>query len=124
MKIELNIPSNDYKKPTEIRDGVVCFIAETLLNGVGEERPFRINSHNRGVYISGGHIRFERLYEKDIRVRGVEMNAAFEALHQAGYYLYATYCITDDVHTYVWSKKPMYGNQKPMKEPKFSTFID
>lgn len=124
MKIELNVPANDYKEPTEIRENVVRDIALALLPDIKGERRFRICSHNRGVYLGYGQIRLERLYEKDIRVHGVEMNAAFEALHHAGYYLYATYCITDDVHTYVWSKKPMYGNQKPIKEPKFSTFID
>lgn len=123
MKIELNIPANDYTKPTEIREKVVRDIALALLPGI-KECTFKINSYNRGVYLSYGKIRLERLYENDIRVHGAEMNAAFKALHQAGYYLYATYCITDDVHTYVWSKKPMYGNQKPMKEPKFTTFID
>lgn len=81
-------------------------------------------SHNRGVYLSDGNIYYERRYEKDVRVHGVEMDAAFKALHQAGYYLYASYCITDDVTTYVWSQKPWYGKQEYMNEPCFSVFID
>ncbi len=124
MKLEINIQKNDYKKPTEIRQNVVQGVVNALFGHIKDECPFVINAFNNGVYLHNGYLHSQHRCDDDVRVNGAEMNAAFNALHEAGYYLYASYCITDKRHTYIWSCKPKLGNYEPMKEPTFDVFID
>lgn len=124
MKIEINVPKNGYKQPTEIRETVVQGVVSALFMYIKDERPFKIRSFNEGLYLHNGGIYYKRQSDDDVRINGAEMNAAFTALHEAGYYLYGSYCITDMTHAYVWSCKPQYGNYKPQEEPTFNVFID
>lgn len=118
------IPVNDYKVPTEIRDNVVRDIVKNLLKRIENEEEFNVWDNNKGLYLGNESIYYSYVYDDDVRIRGVEMQAAFEALHKAGYFLYGDYNITKGVHTYVWSKKPIFNGQKPLEKPVFSTFID
>lgn len=124
MKIEIKVPKNGYKQPTEIREAVVQSVVNVLLSRIKDERPFKIFSFNEGLYLHNGEINYKRKFADDVRINGAEVNAAFNALHEAGYYLYASYCITDNKHEYVWSSKPKYGNYEPMGKPTFNVFID
>ena len=123
-KIEMFVPRNDYKQPTEVREDVLKQIITALLSNMEKEVPIVINTHNKGIYLRRGNLCYDRFSNVEARVHGVEMNAAFRALHKAGYYLYTSYDIVNDRMTYVWSRKPKYGRQEPMKEPNFNTFID
>lgn len=118
------IPVNDYKVPTEIRDNVVREFIEVLLKRMEKEQGLLIRDDNNGLYLRNGSICYEYRDENDIRVHGVEVNVAFEALHKAGYFLYGEYCISNGYHKYTWSRKPMFNGNKPLEKPVFSTFID
>ncbi len=118
------IPVNDYKVPTEIRDNVVREFIEVLLKRMEKEQGLLIRDDNNGLYLRNGSICYEYRDENDIRVHGVEVNAAFEALHKAGYFLYGEYCISNGYHKYTWSRKPMFNGNKPLEKPVFSIFID
>lgn len=124
MELEEIIPKNSYKQPKDVREMVAKGVVRALFKGIEYETPLVICSQNRGVYLRNRELRLERGTAADIRVRGVEMEAAFDALRKAGYYLYSYYDEAADVTSYVWSRKPMRGRQMPMFEPKFRTFID
>lgn len=118
------IPVNDYKVPTGIREDVVRDIAKNLLKRMEKEQELLIWDNNKGLYLGDGSIYYDYIADGDVRIRGVEMQAAFEALHKAGYFLYGEYCISNGYHTYVWSKKPIFNGKKPLEKPVFSAFID
>ena len=118
------IPVNDYKVPTEIREDVVRDIIKNLLERAGKEQGLLIWDNTKGLYLIDGSICYGCIEESNTRIRGVEMQADFEVLHKAGYFLYGEYNITKGIHTYVWSKKPIFNGQKPLEKPVFSVFID
>lgn len=82
----LNIPKNNYKKPTETREEVVQAICDAFLKG----RKFSPRLDYGHRYIQLNKLQFLSSYEKDsdsVRFNGAEMNAAFKALIDAGYYM-------------------------------------
>lgn len=80
------IPVNNYKVPAEIRDDVVRDIVKNLLKQIENEEEFNVWDSNKGLYLGDGFIYYDCPADGDVRIRGVEMQAAFEALHKAGYF--------------------------------------
>lgn len=101
MEIKVNIPKNDYKEPTEVRQEVVQRICDHIVDVIKQGIIKRlevviVNDLLTKVYIEkregkvkrifstyNGHIETEDL----IRVRGCEMQAVFDAILDAGYFI-------------------------------------
>lgn len=134
MEIKINIPKNDYVQPTEVRERVVQAICDAFLNNsmfdtgyLGNSDPtifvvkdayshtYAFSSRTTPIY--GG-----KPYEEVIRIRGVEMQAAFEALRKGGYYITCNHLTT--AITYRCSKKPERGGRYEVYEGEFYHFID
>lgn len=126
MEIKVNIPKNDYKKPTEAREEVVQTICEIFLKTQWNVfHPFAGSNNgcrNANLYIvKGSHQFFKSDSKNAIRVRGVEMQAAFEALIKAGYHMFRVYEYGEWMG-YCCSKKPFIERGTEVKA--FSDFID
>ena len=143
MEITINIPQNDYVQPTEVRHEIVQRICDFMLpnsNGIAPVfHPFHDGygrnptlwcskeiSRVSGKEILCGpksHSEAEK-YDKDrnpIRIHGVEVNAAFKALRDAGYHIFRVY----EYRTwmgYECSKKPFMERGTEVTE--FTDFID
>lgn len=124
MEIKVNIPTNDYVQPTEIRQDVVQQICDIILEKyIDTDNEVRFTDEKPVLFIGKryfSNISFEADY---IRVRGCEMDAAFQALNQAGYYIYGYYNVTWKEHTYQFSKKPVYKGSSHHVQS-FTSFID
>ena len=145
MEIKINIPQNDYVQPTEVRQEVVQDICNHIVfwmnKGVSEEGYYEIKlgiSYHHGscfclIYRSDGTIAgFSTQKERNVkiefgenykRIHTVEMEAVFEAIQDAGYYIFGSHCITNNEYTYVFTKKPVLGTRKAERIP-FDLFID
>lgn len=115
MDITLNIPQNDYKQPTIVRQEVVQAICDAFLNNCcwSTYHPFSSSAYRRAdKYVlkheDGRYYGFDdepRFSGGGITFNGAEMKAAFEALIKAGYYMFVGY----DYGTwkgYVCQKRP------------------
>ena len=144
MNITVNIPKNNYVQPTEVRQDIV----QTICNHIFYMMDF---NYDKGFYtlrirdfydksaelyviydsesvtkISGFHGNGkinERVYHSFDKVRTCEMKAVFKAMQKAGYHIFASHNITDNVHTYVFSKVPVLNGYKA-KKIDFTMFID
>lgn len=151
MEIKINIPQNDYVQPTEVREEVVEMICKAFLN---EEvfHPFGLPPHylptvfvarndkkdsykfcsekNEYPYNRQGYTSF-------IRINGTEMQAAFEVLQKAGYFMYKVYtrALLSGIYVprfgYICSKKPFLHEgelrivtAEGVQVQKFEDFID
>lgn len=145
MEIRVNIPKNDYVQPTEVRQEVVQDICNHIIfwmnKGVIEKGYYeiRIKVHDDQsncmclVYRKSGEtFGFTSEREKDVpekvgsnykRIRTVEMEAVFEAMQDAGYYIFGSHCITNNEHTYVFTTKPFLGRREA-RRIMFGLFID
>ncbi len=123
MEIKVNIPTNDYVQPTEIRQDVIQQICDIILEKyIDTDNKVRFTDEKAALFIGARTISRWNL-EGFTRIRGCEMNAAFQALIQAGYYIYGTYNVTHREHTYNFSKKPVYNGYTHHTQG-FSAFID
>ena len=97
MEITLNIPANDYVQPTEVRQFAVQKICDYLLCNSScilhpkNDGPYRQNNlyirRKKGEEKWRGMCDWHYAEEKDFestRVRGVEVQAAFDAFKEAG----------------------------------------
>lgn len=66
------------------------------------------NSRTQGIYKACNFVNFYGPGDKVIRIRTIEMKAAFEALQDAGYYIFGFYNTTSGEHTYVFSRRSYY----------------
>lgn len=121
---EYDIPKNDYVQPKEIRREVVQGIIKSLLWYIDNHISYEVDECNNGLYITNGGLTKESKKSSATRIHGAEMNAAFIALSEAGYYLFTYYDNEKGRHIYFWSKKPMLGTKKPTKDVSFNVFID
>ena len=135
MEIKVNIPKNDYKEPTEVRQDVVQCICEHIISRFSREDSASIsvwdsNYHtaelwygkSKGAY--GSYILFADRQDKKgeyTRVRGCEMQAVFDAMIAAGYFISGSYNITDQKQTYLFTYKP---DKYDHLVTKFTYFID
>lgn len=138
MEIKINIPKNNYKEPTEVRQEVVQDICNYIIRHLEYTDAVGItvydsNYHNAGLwYRRSTNFRGETCImitnsvkssetDKYVRVRGCEMQAVFDAMIAAGYFISGSYCITNQEHTYLFTYKPdKYDNFVT----KFTRFID
>ena len=123
MEIKVNIPTNDYVQPTEIRQNVVQKICNVILEYyLDTSSEVFFTDEKSALFISERTIS-NRDFGGFTRIRGCEMNAAFQALIQAGYYIYGYYNVTWKQHTYQFSKKPVYNGSSHHVQG-FTSFID
>lgn len=120
MEITVNIPKNGYQQPTEVRQEVVQRVCEAILASHMDCEPHNdlcVRDNFPKVIVTNYKHGKNRLYnlhddDPDKVVRTCEMKAAFLALQEAGYYVYASYNITHGEYEYHWSVKPYYENRK------------
>ena len=133
MEITLNIPTNDYQQPTEVRPNVVqaicdAFLARHVSNifHPGSDGLYR----NPTLYVYPGDERYAASFhdsgwasknEGFIRFNGEEMKAAFAALRKAGYHMFKRYAYGSWLG-YVCDKKPHMEGCTEVRE--FKEFID
>ena len=99
MEIKINVPINDYQRPSKVREEVVQLICDAFLQG--DEYKATCTNHWSADYCvdtEGKHPRFYNGYRSGIgerheehRFNGAEMSAAFEVLIKAGYFMYKGY---------------------------------
>lgn len=133
MEITLNIPRNNYVQPTEIRQEVVQAICTTFLEHHVNTifHPFNDGCYRQAtLYVATKHPRGGFNYvswakdhkeEGYVRINGKEMEAAFNALQKAGYYMFRTYEYGSWMG-YKCSKKPFM--ERGAKVTEFNDFID
>lgn len=139
MKISINIRKNDYVQPTEVREEVVQYICNYIVQSLddkceGEGITSLLLCPENGMYElylnlthSARYIYtlspYKRKSNQQIRVRGVEMQAAFEALQDAGYYIFSVRNTTSMEKKFVFSTKRYYLNIRA-ERANFDIFID
>ena len=140
MKIEINIPKNDYVQPTEVRENVVqdiCkYICDRMNNDkdglyhtiirekIGEPMHLYLGYRKDGrVNVLRDHLDEWEKRDPYIKVRTCEMQAVFEAIQEAGYFIFPVYCSNLMEHEYHFSKKPVLNGWKA-ETRKFNLFID
>lgn len=134
MEIKINIPQNDYVQPTDVREEVVQMICNSLLHHYLDSDDCRdiefawkkpqaqILVHGyKTPYLTGGAER-NKVYDENIIVRTCEMKAAFDALQDAGYYIYGFLSWTGNTSYHI-SSKPVYAGRNA-ERTSFSVFID
>lgn len=144
MRISVNIPKNDYVQPTEVREKVVQDICNHIIHWMKnscEEGFYRLrikdfDYQNAMLYLiysssektetsgfqDNGKIDKAR-YPFHVKVRTCEMQAVFKVMQKAGYHIFGSHNITDNVHTYIFTTKPVLNGRKAEKID-FSMFID
>lgn len=144
MEIKVNIPKNDYVQPTEVREKVVQDICNYIIywmenggyNGCYQLRIKDYHYQNAILYLiysssenteicglnDNGDMDKER-YPFHVKVRTCEMQAVFKVMQKAGYHIFGWHCITENVHNYYFTKKPVLNGQKA-KKIDFTLFID
>jgi len=132
--MEIKINKNEYVQPTEVREQVVQMICNSLLHHYLDSDDYKdiefawkkpqaqILVHGyKTPYLMGGAER-SKLYDENIIVRTCEMKAAFDALQDAGYYIYGFLC-TNGNTSYHISSKPVYAGREAERVT-FNLFID
>lgn len=133
MEIKINIPKNDYVQPTEVREEVVQAICDAFLNGSVFDTGYLGNSRTTVYVVKGARRRsysfscndflpYGGPVEDCIRIHGVEVQAAFDALRKSGYYI-TCYHSTSEI-TYRCSKKPERDGKYHVYDGEFYHFID
>lgn len=124
MEIKINIPKNDYVQPTEVRQEVVQCICEYAVKKIKENGVWWFNVWDAkpfnylwlGRYENGSlrlltcsrepNDRQSRHILKDcVKVHTVEMQAVFDAMLDAGYFITGSYNCTSDEHVYLFSDR-------------------
>ena len=132
MEIKINIPKNDYVQPTEVREDVVQGICESFLHGCSCSvfHPFSDGCYRRAskyIVRQKGNKHFHGFldkpyeWEEGVVFNGEEMKAAFNALQEAGYYMFRIYEYRSWMG-YKCGKKPFMENGEIVTE--FNDFID
>lgn len=134
MEIKINIPQNNYVQPTEVREEVVQMICDSLLSHYLDSKYYQdisfawkkpqaqILVHGYKIPRLMGGAERNKDYDENIIVRTCEMKAAFDALQDAGYYIYGFASVYGN-KSYHISSKPVYAGRKA-ERIKFDLFID
>ena len=137
MEITINIPKNDYVQPTEVREDVVQMICDYIIDGIKKgiwvEDTYTLHLYRKNetyqLYASmsnGKMMGFDsqkRSALEQIRIRTSEMEAVFEVLQKAGYYIFGSMLLDNGRYDYVFTKKPTIGTRYA-KKATFGVFID
>lgn len=144
MEIKVNIPKNDYVQPTEVREKVVQDICNHIIYWMKnscEEGFYQLDIKdfyykNAMLYLiycssektevsgfQGGGKIDEAIYPFHVKIRTCEMQAVFKVMQKAGYHIFGSHNITSNVHTYVFTTKPVLDG-RVAKKIDFSLFID
>lgn len=134
MEIKINIPKNDYKEPTEVRQDVVQSICDHIIWWLFDQHhdcyDLFVDDSSRfssdvGLYmkhLSNGHLIINKDKMTDsIRIRGCEMQAVFDVMWDAGYYISGEYNTTQGEHTFHITYK---ANKYDHYTKKFAVCID
>ena len=125
------IKKNDYVQPTEVRESMVQDICDIMLDYIDKSLPMTVFAKDNAMYLatmkSGGyktiaHQKSNAKYDYE-RIHSCEMDAAFKALQDAGYFIYADRDKKTRNTTYRFSKKPVLWGV-PSKTIEFDMFID
>ena len=142
MEITINIPKNDYVQPTEVRQEIVQKFCDHIIywmdNGAthnGYEISFYDNSDRKAeIFLlirrdgttSGIASYNDGLTEKcggqAVKMRTVEMKAVFEAMQEAGYFIFGWFC-TNGTHHYNFNRRD-YFDGRHAEKMEFTVFID
>lgn len=136
MEIKVNIPKNDYKEPTEVRQDVVQEIASFLCERIRTsknhtfeiwieqhyDRPselWLVRRKNDGKMCNiESRERYDRNYSY-AKIFTAEMVAVFKALLDADYICYGRYNVTDQTHIYTLTDRDFRPG-----ESRFVNFTD
>lgn len=107
--ITLNIPLNDYKKPTKVRQNVVQAICDYFLNGsIWHEAYFLcFNPITKTLTNNYDYFCHDKRF---LHPNELEVQTAFNALIEAGYHFFL--CVTlGEGMKYICSKKDYYKDE-------------
>ena len=127
MKITLDLPKNNWKQPQEVRKDLVEKVCKHIIN-VTCDNNFNdfimVKSFNPSVYFMPNvQYPFNCRQEKNnIRLTTLEMQVIFNAVQEAGYFIFHE-VYSDGDHKFHFTKKPYYQNHK-CEKIEFSLFID
>ena len=129
--MNIKIKKNDYVQPTEIRENIVQGICDVLLEYVDRSLPLTVYVKSAVLFIGtrksdGTKVISHSQLNTDtdyIRINSCEMNASFQALQDAGYFIYLERDKKTKTSTYRFSKKPVLWGV-PAKTIEFDMFID
>lgn len=125
----INIPQNTYQSPTTINPEMVELICKVFIRG-DEYKATSCNIIAADYCIDTYSVKYPRFYNgyrsgigekhEERKFNGAEMNAAFNALIQAGYYMFKIY---DNGVVYKCKRVP-YDNDGWQRVYSFDTQID
>jgi hypothetical protein len=129
--MNIRIKRNDYVQPTEVRERIVQDICDVMLEYTDKLLPLTVFAKDNALYLGTTkdgqyktvtHATSNSIYDC-VRIHGTEMEAAFKAFQDAGYFIYAEKDKKTRNTTYRFSKKPvMWGIAS--KTVEFDMFID
>jgi len=129
--MNIRIKKNDYVQPIEVREFVVQSICDIMLDYTEKSLPMTVFAKDNALYLSitvnGGYKTISHS-ERNVgceytRINSCEMDAAFKAFQDAGYFIYPDKDKKTRNVTYRFSKKPvMWGIAS--KTVEFDMFID
>lgn len=127
MEIKINIPKNDYKYPTEVRESVVEQVCKHIINTTCDNNFndfILVKDENPCVYYKPNvQYAFNCVPSNgSIRLTTIEMKSVFTALQDAGYYIFHER-FSNCESKFHFTKKPYYKNRK-CERIEFNAFID
>ena len=139
--IKIDVPFNNYQIPTDVREEVVqkivdyfvdhiSYIEETYnTHWISYSLEWEPDKDDCVVLLKKKPLMYgcrwkDKNEEEYIRVRGVEIDAAFKAMADAGYYLFSTFIANRGSYQWWWWNKPSLCGMSPIENPKFNVFID
>ena len=129
--MNIKIKRNDYVQPTEVRERIVQDICDIMLEYTDKLLPLTVFAKDNALYLGTTkdgqyktvtHATSNSIYDC-VRIHGTEMEAAFKAFQDAGYFIYPQKDKKTRNVTYRFSKKPVFcGIESEIVE--FDMFID
>lgn len=129
MEIKINIPANDFVQPTEVREEIVQKFCDHVIQYMdkgatknGYSISILDNDHKAEVYlnfrfngsVSGISCCKNELVEscggESVKLRTVEMQAIFDAMQKAGYFIFGSYC-TNGTHYYNFNRRSYFSGR-------------
>ncbi len=134
--MNIKIKKNDYTQPTEVRENIVQSLCDIILDQY-LDRFMCIDIHVKhaemyvGTYIGAREEATKHIITRSTmnsgysyeRVRSCEMDEAFKAIQDAGYFIYLNRDKKTRNTEYKFSKKPVL-NGVTAKNVEFDMFID